>query len=237
MEAFNKLYQAEEASLRIDSYLDLLGEDKNIKFLNAVPATDEDHELAVPIRVTVVCVAFEFPHKDDSDVTRQWKQMVATQILVKEMLMVMMDSSHCCDTLVVGNYIYGIFSTPFKPQIDEILETLAKMNSANDLVAIKLKRKGIDTPRLKIGADFGPVLRTSFISMEDKRIYNWNGTRFKQLANLVDQQMDEDKQIIVTERFKQNLKVEYQKYMIPKDGIYVSKVRNIALKKWIDEHE
>lgn len=238
MEILNRRpYQAEEASLRIDAYLDLLGDDKTINFLNAVPDDDESHEPVVPIRVTLVCVAFEFPPKDDADDHRQWKQMVTTQTLVKEMLMVMMDSNHCRDTLVVGNYIYGIFSTPFKTQIDEMLETIAKVNSARDLVVMKLKGKGIEAPKLRIGADYGSVLRTTFRTQDGKPHYMWNGTRFKQLAILVEQQMNEDKEIVVTERFKQNLKEDYQKYMMAQDGKYMANVRNIALKKWVEEHE
>lgn len=231
-----KPYLAEEASLRIDSYLDLLGDDKTINFLNAVPDAEENHDSAVPIRVTIVCVAFEFPPKGDSDVDRQWKQMVATQTLVQEMLMVMKDSIHCCDRLVVGNYIYGIFSTPFKTQIDDVLETLAKLNSANDLVAMKLKGKEIETPKLRIGADYGSVLRTTSKTEEDSD-YLWNGTRFKHLTELVERQMKEEEDIVVTERFRQNLKDDYKKYLLARDGKYVANVRNVTLKKWIEEHE
>lgn len=237
MEVINKPYQAEEASQRIDSYLEMLGKDKTISFLNAVPDMDENREPAIPVRVTIVCVAFEFPPKDDGNENRHWKQMVATQALVKEMLMVMMDSTHYCDTIVVGNYIYGIFSTPFKTQIDEMLETLAKINSSKDLVAMKLRVKGIEAPKLKIGADFGAVLRTSITLRENERCFSWNGTRFKLLERMVDQQMNEDKDIVVTERFKQNLKKEYQEYMMPQNENYVANVRNIAIKKWIEEHE
>lgn len=237
MDITNKPYQADEASLRIDAYLDMLGEDNSVNFLNAVPGVDEKIDPAVAIRVTLVCVEFDFSDKDDSDNNRQWKQIVATQTLIRELLMVMMDSSHCRDINVVGNYIYGIFSTPFKSQIDEVLETLAKVNSVRDLVSLKLNGKGIKSPKMKIGADYGAVLRTTFKKDDDQPIHLWNGARFKHLADLVDCQMEEDEDIVVTGRFKQNLKEEYQKYMIAKDEKYVANVKNIALKKWIEEHE
>lgn len=237
MEIINKTYQADEASLRIDAYLDLLGEEKSISFLNAVPSEEESKDPAVAVRATVVCVAFDFQPIDDTDEHHQWKQMVATQTLVKEMLMVMMDSSHCKDTLVVGNYIYGIFSTPFKTQIDEILETIAKLNSARDLVAMKLKSKGIETPKLRIGADYGSLLRTTLKIEEKSNNYMWNGTRFRHLTELVERQMKEEEDIVVTERFRQNVKDDYKKYLLDRDGKYVANVRNVALKKWIEEHE
>ena len=237
MDITNKPYQADEASLRIDAYLDMLGEDNSVNFLNAVPGVDENTEPAVAIRVTLVCVEFDFPDKDDSDNNRQWKQMVATQTLIRELLMVLMDSFHCREIKVVGNYIYGIFSTPFKSQIDEVLETLAKVNSVKDLVSLKLKGKGIKSPKMKIGADYGSVLRTTFRKEENQTIHLWNGTRFKHLAALVERQMEEDEDIVVTGRFKQNLKEEYQKYMIAKEDKYVANVKNIALKKWIEDHE
>lgn len=236
MKIIHKPYLADEASLRIDAYLDLLGEDKTINFLNAVPDDEENSDPVVAIRVTLVCVEFDFPINDESDEHRQWKQMVATQTLVRELLKVIMDSSHCREIKVVGNYIFGIFSTPFKLQIDEILETLAKVNSVRDLVALKLNGKNIGTPRMRIGADYGSVLRMSY-SKDEEPTYLWNGTRFKHLAALVDKQLEEDEDIVVTGRFKQNLKEDYQKYMVAKDGNYVANVRNIALKKWIEEHE
>lgn len=236
MEIIHKPYLADEASLRIDAYLDLLGEDKTINFLNAVPDDEDNSDPVVAIRVTLVCVEFDFHIDDESDEFRQWKQMVATQTLVRELVMVMMDSNHCRDIKVIGNYIYGIFSTPFKLQIDEVLETLAKVNSVRDIVALKLKGKNIATPRMKIGADYGSVLRLTY-KKEEIPTYLWNGTRFKHLTALVDRQMDEEEDIVVTGRFKQNLKEDYQKYMIAKNENYVANVRNIALKNWVEEHE
>lgn len=239
MKIIYKPYLADEASQRIDSYLDKLGEDKTIDFLNSVPSTDDNMDPVSAIRVTLVCVEFEFlsKDKDGSDENRQWKQMVATRTLVGELLMVMMDSNSCRDIEVVGNYIYGIFSTPFKSQVDEVLETLAKVNSVRDLVALKLNGKGIEAPKMRIGADYGTVLRTTVKQEKDEFDHLWNGTRFKHLSALVDRQMEDDEDIVVTERFKKNLKEDYRKYMIAKNGKYVANVRNIALKKWIEEHE
>lgn len=237
MKVINKQYLADEASLRIDAYLDLLGEDKTINYLNSVPIFDESTEPAVAIRVTIVCVEFSFYPKDDSEENRQWNQMVGTQAFVNEMLMVMMDSSYCQDVTVVGTYIFGVFSTPFKTQIDELLETLAKINSVSDLVAKKLNEKGIKAPKVRIGADYGSVLHTSCRLSEETNEYFWNGTRFKHLADLVDQQMNEEEVIVVTEIFWQNVKDDYKKYLIAKDGKYVANVKNVVLKKWMEEHE
>ena len=203
---------------------------------------------------SVVCLKVNIQHCDEVAETLKTYRMLQRTIVG-----IFQDNDDCIDMIIEGNIFIGVFNTPMRRQIDEILETMAKLNALIDILSAKLKANASSVAiNGLISADYGTVylidcsdafkpitLKTQ--SPQDKensqlkhhvKFGTWHGRPFNRVRKYVESVSDEDNPIIVSGVLKSNLKEEYKKFFKEQaDNIaldcYSANLVNVEMKQWI----
>lgn len=70
-----------------------------------------------------------------------------------------MHSESCCKEINInGDCVWGIFDTPYKNQIDDLLEVAARLNSLIKILNYKLQKRNYSRISVGIGMDYGRAL-------------------------------------------------------------------------------
>lgn len=228
MKIVNRRYVSDEAADRIDKYIDGLAEGEKEEIGSQIPVLYDIVEPMYAMKAAVVCVKYI----RDEHVGR-----INTCILISEILAVYRDSKLCKDAATVGEYILGFFDTPYKTNVDELIETVAKINSVKDLVQNRLAKRGLLMPRVCIAVDYGTCLINNYQSDAEVPFISWHGESVGNTMRLADDYMYEDGDIVISPIVRNNLKNEYQNYFRTLKDNYVANIKNIAIRDWVNEHQ
>lgn len=228
MKIVNRRYVSDEAAERIDKYIDGFVEGEMEEIGSQIPVLYDIVEPMIAVKAAVVCVKY---------LGEKYVGRINTCILVSETLAVFRDSKLCKDAVSVGEYILGFFDTPYKTNVDELIETVAKINSVKDLVQNRLENRSLFMPKVCIAVEYGTCLVNNYKSDGEVPFISWHGESVGNAMKLADKFMEEDGDIVITPIVRNNLKNDYQNYFRALKDNYVANIRNIAIRDWVNEHQ
>ena len=96
-----------------------------------------------------------------SDMTNEHKRPTLAKMyraFLSECVAIMNSESTCKEININGDCVWGVFDTPLKSDIDNVMCVIAKLNSLVGILNYKLKKKNYSEIRVGIGADYGRAL-------------------------------------------------------------------------------
>lgn len=141
----------------------------------------------------------------------------------------------CKEVISLGEFIVAIFDTPFKTDIDAVLNCVGKINAVFNLVDKVDERTPNDKYVRGIGMCYGKALLMKSLGGERPE-YCWNGEAIDMANNLSKEAKSDDiRKVYASYTIYNNLKNDYQK-LFTNDSLenyYKADPVNIALDKWI----
>lgn len=189
-------------------------------------------------KAAVVCLKIRFNYLNlSSEVVKAYR------IIDKVMYDIFRDNDSCVDVLHVGHYYIGIFYAPQTINIDNVLDTMGKLNAALSILDIKFKKNLSMSLGGVMAADFGEIMH----SMDCAPYESWQGTPVNNVIALCDDVYskgnDYDGVTLITDSIKINLKEEYTKFFdIELDSAssiknYKGYVVNTAMYNWVKQNQ
>lgn len=191
-------------------------------------------------KAAVVCLKIRFNYSNlSSEVVKAYR------IIDKVMYDIFRDNDSCVDVLHVGHYYIGIFYAPQTINIDDVLNTVGKLNAALSVLDIKFKKNLSMSLGGVMAADFGEIMH----SMDLAPYEIWQGTPINNVIALCNYVYSKDKKeydgiTLITDSIKINLKEEYVKFfdteMTSTDSLiksYKGYVVNTAMYNWVKENQ
>lgn len=143
--------------------------------------------------------------------------------LVKQVLLsIFRDNDDCIDTLCIGRYLCGIYNAPVTTNINGLIITMAKLNTALFVLDIKLYERFKIHVQGNCGCDYGALFRVQTSidkrkdskrndSINDKNVYEtWHGAAFNLAMIFAEHSIMNDKNgTIISETIKLNIKEEF----------------------------
>lgn len=197
-------------------------------------------------KAAVICVKVIFNHSNlSSETVAQRKRIVkAYRIIDKVIYDVFRDNDSCADVLHVGHYYIGIFYAPQTIDIDNVLDTMGKLNAALSVLDTKFKKSLSMSLSGVMAADFGEIMH----SMDLAPYESWQSTPINNVIALCDDVYskgnDYDGVTLITDSIKINLKEEYTKFfdteLSSTDSLiksYKGYVVNTVMYNWVKQNQ
>lgn len=159
-------------------------------------------------KAAVVCVKVRFNYSSlSSEVVKAYR------IIDKVMYDIFRDNDSCVDVLHVGHYYIGIFYAPQTINIDDVLDTMGRLNASLSVLDIKFKKNLSMSLGGVMAADFGEIMH----SMDLTPYESWQGIPINNVIALCDEVYSKDKKeydgvTLITDSIKINLKEEYTRF-------------------------
>ena len=157
MESNHRSYDFNTSLARIDGYLD--ANDNSYEEVKEIPSRDK---LTFSNGFYIEhCVALFVDIRESTTLADRYTRPRLAKIYrsyISEVVAIMNGSSKCAEINIVGDGVYGIYSTPYKADIDEVFSCAAKIQSIIDILNWKLSKRSIDPIRCGIGIDYGRLL-------------------------------------------------------------------------------
>lgn len=96
-----------------------------------------------------------------SDMTNEHKRPTLAKMyrsFLSECVAIMNSEITCKEININGDCVWGVFDTPLKTDIDNVMCVIAKLNSLIGVLNYKLKKKNYSQIKVGIGADYGRAL-------------------------------------------------------------------------------
>ncbi len=178
------------------------------------------------VNVSVVSVCIDW-----SDTRRLTDRVTITKAIYDAFC----EHSKCKDVISLGEFIVAIFDTPFKTDIDAVLNCVGKINAVFNLEDKVYERPTNDKFVRGVGMCYGKSLLMKSLGGDDPK-YCWNGEAINMAIKLSKEaKSDGIRKVYASYTIYNNLKGDYQK-MFTRDSLenyYKADPVNIALDKWI----
>jgi len=155
MESNYSAYEHVKSDERIQEILDSA---ETFDELDDIPSRDR---LTYSNGFYVNCTALFIDIRGSSELANSHTRPVMGKLYrsyLSECVAVMNGDSHCREIFINGDCVSGVFSTPYKSDIDDIFSTAARLNSATEILNWRLERKGYTNFRCGIGMAYGRAL-------------------------------------------------------------------------------
>lgn len=139
------------------------------------------------------------------------------RVFLSEIVAVMNGNNVCAEVNIVGDCVSGIFNTSLKQEINEVLNTAARISSLIDVMNYKFEKNNIEQIEVGIGLSYGRALMI-------KAGYNgsgindlvWMGEVVNEASELASygNQTYSDKETMVSDIFYENLDEPYQEFLV-----------------------
>lgn len=107
------------------------------------------------------CTALFVDIRDSSSLPSIHKRPTLAKLYrayISEVVAIMNGNINCKEINVIGDGILGIFNTPLKKDIDDVISTAARISSLIDVLNYKLKKKSIEEIKIGVGISYGRLL-------------------------------------------------------------------------------
>lgn len=202
-----------------------LQRESELKSLRSLMEVSDLSELkSAIVFVTVVSVFFDGINKDTPE---------DHSILHNSVVRIFAENPKCRDIVSQGHYITAVFDTPFKSDIDNVLDSVGKINAIFNIVYNIRKSNRIFGIRKGIGMAYGNVLLTT-IGAGEQAVCNWSGSTYETATGYAkDAAENANSKVLATYTIYNNLKEDYQKLFREADkDKYEAYPVNIAMEKW-----
>lgn len=232
-------YNAEIASLNIKrQFLSRLENEKTHELENIPNFKYLLRNQCNVFKATVICIRLEFLEDYNLD-----DKNYIYKILMSEIINAMGDDHDCIDYLIVGDFLFGVYYTPMKENMDNLIDNIGKINSTVDLFK---QITNLTNIKILITAEYGLV---RFIDLNSKNANSYSRTsNYQWFSNLFAVLIHRIKDISILSLNKRlenvyinkfiydNLYPEYQKLFKVshwfKEPIYVGNPINTQMSNW-----
>lgn len=182
---------------------------------NKVP--DDDSIIQDGIVYSYVTILFVSFQPTSNTLTPFSAQML--RALYREAKEIIRSTELLRDIVMSEDYICGIFDSPFKSDIKQLMDVAARLNSLK-LYIQKYTEKTLESINYVIGADYAPVYGMDLSTIDtseaaqksnNKPLILWKGGMLKKIINSLATRTN-DKCVYVTQTIYDNLSNEYQNF-------------------------
>lgn len=150
-------YKVEDSASRMDDILDVDDNDYQDNE-NSIPARNKlTYKNGYYVNVTALFIDIV----DSSKLTDGHKRPTLAKMyraFLSECVAIMNSWEMCKEININGDCVWGIFETPKKSDVDNIISVAAQLNSMIEILNYKLKKRKYDTLLVGIGIDYGRAL-------------------------------------------------------------------------------
>lgn len=149
-------YSVEKSSERMDDILD--SSNSNFKDTDSIPLRSElTFKNGYYVNITAIFIDIV----GSSDMTDEHRRPTLAKMysaFLSECVAIMNSENNCKEISINGDCVWGVFNTPYKSDIDEVISVSAKLNSMIKILNYKLRKKGYSEISIGIGIDYGRAL-------------------------------------------------------------------------------
>ena len=163
-----------------------------------------------------------------------YRNLADRAVITEAIYTALAEHPKCKDIFSFGNYIVGIFDTPFKNDIDATLDSVGKVTALFNLVKKVCNQALQSNLDYGVGMFYGKVLLIKSLG-GDYPQYVWSGDAINAATKLSKNATKENK-VYASFTIYNNLKEDYQKLfkkVLYEDGYEATPV-NISMNKWIN---
>lgn len=146
-------YSVEKSSERMDDILD--SSNSNFKDTDSIPLRSElTFKNGYYVNITAIFIDIV----GSSDMTDEHRRPTLAKMyraFLSECVAIMNSENNCKEISINGDCVWGVFNTPYKSDIDEVISVSAKLNSMIKILNYKLRKKGYSEISIGIGIDYG----------------------------------------------------------------------------------
>ncbi len=149
-------YKVEDSASRMDDILD--ANDNNYCDKDSIPArSDLTFKNGYYVDVTAIFIDIV----GSSDMTDEHKRPTLAKMyrsFLSECVAIINAEEACKEININGDCVWGVFDTPYKSDIDNVISASARLNSMIKILNYKLRKKKYSEISVGIGIDYGRAL-------------------------------------------------------------------------------
>jgi len=178
---------------------------------------------------------------EDADFYSNLGNLLLYRACVSEVTAVMNGNEKCAEINVVGNFVCGVFNTPWSEDVDEVFTTAAKISSVVDGINLKFKKTGLGELTVGLGLSYGKALLVKTGNRGSGFTdFVWMGDAVKEAATLASYGNKEstDRETMVSEIFHYNLNEQNKKLLTlnPTRNCYHGDIVNSYITNWYKQN-
>jgi len=238
MESVNSIcYDVDKSSERMDEILNASDNDYSDK--DSLPSrTTLTFKNGYYVYVTAIFIDII----GSSDMTEEHKRPTVAKMyrsFLSECVAIMNSRTKCKEISINGDCVWGVFETPQKSDIDDVISVAAQLNSMIKILNYKLRKKNYSEIEVGIGVDYGRALMIkagySGSSIND---VIWMGDVVNSACHLCNKAgRDSRKPVIISSCIYNNINEENKKlfskiYSYYLTDEYEGNIINIAMDEW-----
>jgi class 3 adenylate cyclase len=179
--------------------------------------------------------------RDSTEFTDFYRDRVLAKLYrayASETMAIMNSNPKCVEINITGNYIYGIYDTPFNDDVDEVFSTAAKISTLIDILNYQFKSNNLKELTAGIGISYGQALLIRASHKGNEVI--WMGDVIREASMLASYGNKEatDRETMVSEVIYYNLN-EKNKSVLSFNSArncYQGNVVNSFMKNWFKQN-
>ncbi|RXI44189.1 adenylate/guanylate cyclase domain-containing protein [Clostridium tetani] len=150
------LYDVDKSSERMDAILDASSDNYCDK--KSLPLrSDLTYKNGYYVKITAIFIDIV----SSSEMTDEHKRPTLAKmyrVFLSECVAIMNAECNCKEININGDCVWGVFDTPKKSDVDEVISVAAKLNSMIKILNYKLRKKKYSETSIGIGIDYGRAL-------------------------------------------------------------------------------
>lgn len=157
---------------------------------------------------------------------------------LSECVAIMNAETGCKEISINGDCVWGVFDTPHKSGVDNVISVAARLNSMIKILNYKLKKKNYSTISVGIGIDYGRALmvKAGYLGSKINDVI-WLGDVVNSACHLCNKAgRDNRKVIVISNKVYNKLNKHHQSlFSSYSDGVvirYEGNIINTKMKKW-----
>lgn len=243
MEVTNRItYDIDKSSERIDDILS--AGSRNFEDKSYLPSRSNlTYTNGYYVNITALFIDIV----DSSDMTDAHKRPVLAKTyrsFISECTAIMNSESICKEINIHGDCVWGVFETPYTPNIDTVFNVAAKLNSLIEMLNYKLRKKNYSEISVGIGMDYGRALMIKAgYSGSGLNDVIWMGDVVNSACHLSGQAgRDGRKPLVVSSCIYSNLNENNQSLLTSFYSfndwttMYEGDIVDTTMQEWYDEH-
>ena len=231
-------YNFNESLQRISAILDTPEQEGEIEL--KVPSEDAMatyHQRKV--YCTVLAIRTSFMAIDEKD-NNSFVAMKVLAAYTTEIVAILRGCAGCKDFSMVKDTIVAIFETPFKVNIQSVVDAMSRIHTLRMVI-----EKKASTPagglNVKMGMHFG-TCEAYYIGerISPQPSVLWRGQAIASALKLLEKRTNGPSLMMITPTLYNNLNEDYQKFFTQDiwddKKVYVANMYNVQMNKWLTEH-
>jgi class 3 adenylate cyclase len=240
MKASYKSFNHEDSNKRIKEILD--SSDINYEEVDSIPKRDR---LTFTNGFYVNCGAMFVDIRGSSELPNKHKRPRLARIYrsyLSELVAAFGDGEKVCEINIEGDCVWGIYDCPYKPDINDLFSTAAKVSSTIDILNWRLSKKGIDELATGIGLSYGRALMIKAgYSGSGLNEVVWMGDVVNEASKLCSRGNKgwQNKEMMVSDVFRSNLNEHNQELLEwnSAESCYHGNVISAAMNDWLKDQK